>query len=153
MVNIQEVKYSDREIAALTKERKILRDDWRDRLYRTGSLDVEGEDGNKFRIIVRPGHSIRPSDFSVILMVIIPRSNLEFKLRRYNGWTSRHRNRIERERIEGFHIHEATERYQRKGLKEETYAQRTERYSDWEGALHCLIEDANFEKPPQMELF
>ena len=88
MVNIQEVKYSDREIAALIKERKILRDDWRDRLYRTGSLDVEGEDGNKFRIIVRPGHSIRPSDFSVILMVLGPRSNLEFKLRRYNGWTS-----------------------------------------------------------------
>jgi hypothetical protein len=152
MVNVQEVKYLDREIAALMKERKILPDDWRTRLYRTGSLDVEGEDGSKFRIIVRPDDS-RPLDFSVILMVLGPRPNQEFKLRRYNGWTSRHRNRIEKEIIDGFHIHEATECYQRIGKKEETYAQRTDRYSDWQGALDCLIEDANFEKPPQMELF
>lgn len=152
MVNVQEARYLDREIATLIKERKILPDNWRTRLYRTGSLDVKGEDGNKFRIIIRQSNS-RPADFSVILMVIGPRSNQEFKLRRYNGWTSRHRNRIEREIIDGFHIHYATERYQQKGLKEETYAQRTDRYSDSDGALDCLIEDANFEKPPQMELF
>ena len=152
MGNDQEVKYSDREIAALIKERKILPNDWRTQLHRTGSIDVKGEDGNKFRIIVRQGE-VKPSDFSVILMVIIPRSNLDFKLRRYNGWTSRHRNRIEREVIDGFHIHYATERYQRRGLKEETYAKRTERYNDCEGALSCMVEDANFEKPPQMELF
>ena len=75
MGNDQEVKYSDREIAALIKERKILPNDWRTQLHRTGSIDVKGEDGNKFRIIVRQGE-VKPSDFSVILMVIIPRSNL-----------------------------------------------------------------------------
>ena len=87
MVSVQEVKYLDREIAALIKERKILRDNWRAQLYRTKSLDVNGEDGNKFRIMVRQSDS-KPSDFSVILMVLGPRPNQEFKLRRYNGWTS-----------------------------------------------------------------
>lgn len=152
MTIAQEITYSDQEIVEFIEERKVLPDDWRDRLYRKGNLVVEGEAGNTFRIIVRQGTS-KPLDFSVILTVIIPLSNRNFKLRRYNGWTSRHRNRIEREVIDGFHIHFATERYQRRGLKEETYAQPTERYNDFEGALDCLIEDANFEKPPQMEFF
>ena len=85
-----------------------------------------------------------PLDFSVILVV---RSNPDFKLRRYNGRHGGHRNRIEKERIEGFHIHYATERYQRRGLKEETYAVQTQRYNSYEGALRCLIKDANFVEP------
>ena len=39
------------------------------------------------------------------------------------------------------------------GYKEETYAEETTRYSDFEGALRCLIKDANFVLPPQGELF
>ncbi len=152
MTIAQEITYSDQEIAEFMEERKILPDDWRDQLYKKGDLVVDGQAGNRFRIITRQG-DFKPLDFSVILTVIIPRSNRNFKLRRYNGWTSRHRNRIEREVIDGFHIHYATERYQRRGLKEETYAQRTERYSNLAGALDCLIEDANFEKPRQLELF
>ncbi|MCY3550650.1 MAG: hypothetical protein OXU27_06140 [Candidatus Poribacteria bacterium] len=149
MVNAQKVIYSDQEIEEFVQERKILPDDWYSRLIRRnkekGELTVIGDKGNEFRIIVRPDDLV-PLDFSVIL-VVVTKSNPNFKLRRYNGRTSGHRNRIEKERIEGFHIHYATERYQRRGLKEEAYALPTDRYNSYEGALRCLIKDANFVEP------
>ena len=156
MVTAQKVRYSDAEIEEFVQERKVLPDDWYSRLIRPnkekGELTVIGDNGNAFRIIVRPDDAM-PLDFSVILVVIPPRSNQDFKLRRYNGRHGGHRNRIEKERIEGFHIHYATERYQRRGLKEEAYALPTDRYNNYEGALRCLIEDANFVEPPQQEPF
>jgi hypothetical protein len=36
---------------------------------------------------------------------------------------------------------------------EDTFAKETDRYSDLEGAIQCLIQDANFELPPQLTLF
>lgn len=156
MVNVQKVRYSDQEIEEFIQERKVLPNDWYSRLIRPnkekGELTVIGDKRNEFRIIVRPDNAM-PLDFSVILVVIPPRSNQDFKLRRYNGRHGRHRNRIEKERIEGFHIHYATERYQRRGSKEETYAVQTQRYNNYEGALRCLIQDTNFVEPPQLVLF
>ena len=46
----------------------------------------------------------------------------------------------------------ATERYQERGYDEDTYAEETDRYNNLEGALQCLIQDANFELPAQLEL-
>ena len=156
MVNAQEVRYSDEEIEGFIQERKVLPDDWYSKLIRpnkeNGELTVIGDNGNEFRIIVRPDDAM-PLDFSVFLVVIPPKSNQDFKLRRYNGRHGRHRNPIEKERIEGFHIHYATERYQRRGSKEETYAVQTERYNNYEDALRCLIQDTNFVEPPQQGLF
>ena len=45
--------------------------------------------------------------------------------------------------------------YQLRGQSEDGYAQLTNRYHDLSGALQCLINDANFEEPPQhqKELF
>ena len=40
----------------------------------------------------------------------------------------------------------------RRGYDEETYAEETDRYNNLEGALQCLIQDANFEFPAQLEL-
>ena len=147
-----EPTFSDQEITALIEERKVLPDDWHSYLLRKRDLVVIGENGNEFRIIARQ-NTIRPADFSVILTVRVPSSKREFRLRRYNGWTNPHRNRIEKEEIDGFHIHFATERYQRIGLNEDTYAQTTDRYSDFSGALQCLIADTNFEKPAQQTFF
>ena len=108
MVNVQKVRYSDQEIEEFIQERKVLPNDWYSRLIRPnkekGELTVIGDKGNEFRIIVRPDNAM-PLDFSVILVVIPPRSNQDFKLRRYNGRHGRHRNRIEKERIEGFEVH------------------------------------------------
>lgn len=146
-----EIIYTDQEIAELIQERKVLPDDWREKIYRKRTLDVDGDKGNTFRIIVRQQKLI-PLDFSVILAVLIPLSDRVFRLRRYNGWTNPHTNRIEREEVEGFHIHFATERYQRRGQKEDGYAEETDRYRNLDGAVRCLIEDTNFEEPLQAQL-
>lgn len=143
-----EVIYSDQEIAELIQERKVLPNNWREQIYKEGTLDVNGDEGNMFRIIVRQQKLI-PLDFSVILVVLVPQSNKTFRLRRYNGSTNPHTNRIERNEVYGFHIHFATERYQLRGQKEDGYAKETDRYSDLNGAVQCLIEDANFEEPSQ----
>lgn len=142
------VTYSDQEIAALIQERKPLPENWRNDILKKEYVRIIGDDGNEFRIIVRQ-NAINVLDFSVILTVRAPSTHREFRLRRYNGWTHPHNNRIEKEEIDGFHIHFATERYQRRGLKEDAYAEQTHRYKDCEGALQCLIDDANFEEPPQ----
>lgn len=39
-----------------------------------------------------------------------------------------------------------------RGYDEETYAEETDRYNNLEGALQCLIQDAGFELPAQLEL-
>lgn len=150
------ITYSDQEIEELILERKVLPNDWRDKLLSPnsdrGELIVKGDNGNTFRIIMRR-NTLRESDFSVILAVLVPPSNRNFRLRRYNGWTHPHNNRIEREEVDGFHIHFATERYQLRGLKEDSYALSTNRYRNLNGALQCLIDDANFAAPSQLDLF
>ena len=148
------IAYTDEEIVKLIEERKVLPNDWRDQLDRKRKLLVKGDDGNTFCIIIRPG-KVNPLGFSVILTVFAPQLNRPFRLRRYNGSNHTHYNRIEKEEIDGFHIHYATERYQLNRLKpkEEDYAQPTDRYSDLEGAFQCLIDDANFERPQQQDFF
>ena len=51
-----------------------------------------------------------------------------------------------------FHIHVATEQYQEIGTREDAYAEPTERYGDFQGALRCLIEDANLAVPPDPQI-
>lgn len=93
-----------------------------------------------------------PIDFSVILAVRVPGSNQLFRLRRYNGKSQEHSNRIEGVKFYDFHIHVATERYQELGTREDAYADPTDRYGDYQGALRCLIADANLEVPPDLQV-
>lgn len=96
-----------------------------------------------------------PLDFSVILAYRFPASNQVLRLKRYNGKSHEHTNPIEREKFYDFHIHTATERYQRTGNKEDTFAEATDRYSNLDEATKCLFDDCNFEVPesPLGELF
>ena len=80
--------------------------------------------------------------FSVILMVRVPNRSRWFRLRRYNGSNHVHRNRIEGTRFREFHMHLATERYQLAGQREDAYAEPSNRFSDFDGAVRCLAEDA-----------
>ena len=146
------VTYSDQEIAALLQERKPLPADWRNRVrlkpkrgHSEQQLDLTGDANSEFRIILRRS-DINRLDFSVILAVRVPGSNQWFRLRRCNGRHG-HTNRIEKETFHDFHIHVATERYQDFGTREDAYAEPTDRYDDFEGALHCLIDEANFSEP------
>ena len=92
-----------------------------------------------------------PLDFSIILAVRPPQSNQFFRLRRYNGKSSERTNHIEGENFYDFHVHLATERYQNLGTREVAYAESTERYSDFCGAVQRLIDDVNLEISPEAQ--
>ena len=96
-------------------------------------------------------NKINRLDFSVILAVRVPDSSLIFRLRRYNGKSHEHTNHIQDVSFYDFHIHYATERYQERGTREDTYAEPTDRYGDLQGALRCLIHDASLEIPPELQ--
>jgi len=144
------VRYTNDEIQSLVEESKPVPEDafspvnWRSREgHDRADLDVEGKDGHLFSVKLRR-NQFNEKDFSVILCVEVPNSNVTFRLRRYNGRHT-HRNKIENERFRDFHIHTATERYQERGFDEDGYAQVTDRYSSFATALRCLLEDCGFE--------
>lgn len=144
------ITFSDQEIQSLIEEPKTLPGDWLHlttlrpkRGHEENQLDLTGEHGNRFYLILRK-NSLNHLDFSVIIATLVPNSNKRFRLRRYNGKSHEHANKIEREKFYDFHIHYATERYQelRHG-REDSYAKPTTRYSDYQGAISCLIDDCN----------
>ena len=144
-------KYSDAEIAQLLTESKILPPrflTWPKMKERTGhkerDLPVTGADGNEFKLILRQSN-FNPLDFSIILAFRPPGTNQLFRLMRFNGKSHQHTNKLERVSFYDFHIHTATERYQEIGTREDAYAERTDRYSDYYGALQCMLSDCNFE--------
>lgn len=97
--------------------------------------------GETFHVIGRRGVE-NPMDFSAILGYSKDGGKV-FKLRRYNGMGHEHTNVTGGPKIYGFHIHTATERYQKERRKEETYAETTDRYADFYGALQCLVDDCH----------
>lgn len=157
------VTYTDEEIDGLIRTPKTpvgnLTDlpPLRDRgMHARATALFRGDDGNSFKVVLRRSRA-NALDFSVILAIRVPGSNRWFRLRRYNGRSHVHRNRIEGTTLNGFHIHTATERYQRSGRREDAYAESTTEYGDYEGAVRLLIEDAKLaiaQRPKrQTELF
>ena len=144
---------SDNDIKQLIDEKKPLPDDYRAKIqvrlkrgHKERELDVIGENGSDFRLILRQS-IFNPLDFSIILAYRPPKSNILFRLRRYNGKSHEHTNVIEEETYYGCHIHQATERYQEIGAREDWYAAPTDRYSDFNKAISCLLKDCAFEAP------
>ncbi len=81
-------------------------------------------------------------DFSCGMEFVPKGRNQAFTLRRYNGKSHEHTNRLEgHPPFYDFHIHEATEKYQRSSYKDEHYATPTDRYADLSGAVRCLLAD------------
>ena len=98
--------------------------------------------GNHFIIKLRQNTNVI-NDFSAILAFRKKGYTNDFKLKRYNGKSHEHSNKLEGEKFYDFHIHIATQRYQDIGKKEESYGKITDRFSNLRGALKCLIEDCN----------
>ena len=152
---------TDKEITKLINEQKILPSDWRSNANVTQekssnciTVTVIGENNNIFVLKLRQNR-INSSNFCLTLGLKKPNTNKLFILRRYDS-KEEHTNLIEKEKFRGFHIHIATERYQNYGGGEEDkYAEETDRYSDYDKALKCLLEDCNFliTTDPQMDLF
>lgn len=84
-----------------------------------------------------------------------PRSNLLFRIRRYNGKSHEHTNRIEGNSFYDYHIHIATERYQQLGFDEDGYAEISKAYTDIHSAMECFKNDCNIALPDdkQFRLF
>ena len=144
---------TDAEIAALISEPKQLEPGYMSKLqlrakqgHRERELDITGAIGSEFRLILRQSlHSI--FDFSAIIAYSVKASSQVFRLRRYNGKSHEHTNKLERQTFYDFHIHFATERYQHSGLREDAFAEVTNRYGDFQGALSCLIQDCGLVLP------
>jgi hypothetical protein len=114
--------------------------------HKEAQYDITGTAGTDYRVIVRQSvHNL--FDFSIILAHLSKTTNQVFRLRRYNEKSHEHTNQVERDRFYGFHVHTATQRYQERGLKEDGFAEPTDRYSDLAGALDCLIADCAFIQP------
>ncbi len=146
-------RFSDHEIVQMLRERKHLPGDYQAKLHlrekrghKERELDLEGEQGSQYRLILRQSN-FNLLDFSIILAYSPPASTQLFRLRRYNGKSHEHTNHIETTTFYDFHIHQATERYQAIGTREDAYAEATDRYSDFRSALRCLLEDCGFEHP------
>jgi Family of unknown function (DUF6978) len=155
------VLLTDAEIEHLLSEAKPLPAAYRSRIktkpkrgHSERELDVRGGEGSEFRLILRQS-TLNALDFSVILAYRPPGSNQLFRLRRYNGKSHQHTNPIEGNSFYDFHVHTATERYQDYGLREDTFAEPTDRYGDLAGALKGMLDECGFELPadPQASLF
>lgn len=149
-VNIQ---FTDAEIDALIREEKPLEPGYRSKVqlrpkrgHKEQELELTGANGSEFRLILRQS-LLNVLDFSAILSFIPKSSSQVFRLRRYNGKSHEHTNQIERESFYDFHIHFATERYQLSGLREDAFAEITDRYGNIQGALDCLIQDCGLILP------
>jgi hypothetical protein len=149
------VTLSDSEIATLISESKNIPSGLRPltrpiqrNQYLRKEFEITGAAGSTFMIFTRQS-LLNPFDFSAILGYKVPGFNTIFRLRRYNGKHT-HTNAIERETIRDFHIHHATERYQKiGGMKEDSFAEVTHRYQTLDSAIDCLLEDCGFNTPLQ----
>lgn len=147
-------RLSDGDIARLIAERKELPGDFRARLqlrskrgHKERDLEITGDEGSEFRLILRQS-AHNPLDFSVILAHRPQGSGEWFRLRRYNGRSHEHTNKIEGSGpFYEFHVHTATERYQDLGMKEDTFAEASAAFGDMESALGCLLMECGFALP------
>jgi hypothetical protein len=149
----------DAEIARLIRLSKELPKNWDRRLHKMradvnfrhsrASIIVSTSDGD-FRIGLRQNR-MEKEDFSVVFSFLSKAKDSQwFRLKRYNGRhppLGIHKNRIEKTRIEGFHIHTATLRYQQRTSKEEGFAEPTTAYVDMWTAVEFMIAECGFIKP------
>lgn len=155
------VTLTDAQIATLLIEEKQLPQEYKKLIqvkpkggHKECELDLKSIAGNEFRLILRQ-NSFNPLDFSVILAYRPPATSQLFRLKRYNGKSHEHTNKLEKETFYDYHIHCASERYQASGLREDAYAVVTDRYTDLSGALDCMLKDCGFVVPQsdQIDLF
>lgn len=157
---------TDDEIARLLAEPKPLPANWQSRLapkpkadrsYTQRELDLRGDSGGEYRIVIR-GSQLNRNDFSIIL-VYKDADGTTYRLTRFNGrHPSQHSNKWEKARKAAnatfrnrYHIHYATERYQIEGYDIDGYAEVTEEYDSFESALDLFVRSNGLSVPPAPE--
>lgn len=113
---------------------------------------VRGENGSVFALHLRQS-TLDPYDFSVILAFVPTSGSSEIILRRHNGKSHPHKNKIEGNRLPStFHVHIATERYQERGHDIDGYAEVTSDFDSLATAVDAMLGVANFQPPAQTSL-
>lgn len=112
-------------------------------------FSVVGDEGHSFEVFVRRNMNWA-EDFSIGL-IFIDEDNNRYILTRYNGASHKHTNHLERQAGEDnhtfrdqFHIHVATERYQRGRGSIDGYAEPTSRFNSFESALDAFLKGTGF---------
>ena len=152
------VRLTDADIGRLLAERKSLPRGFKRAMnlrqkkgHREGELIVKGVDGSEFILTLRQAN-LDPLAFSVILSYRLPGTNQIFRLRRYNGKNHEHTNKIESNKFREFHVHKATERYQESGFREDGFAEPTDDFCDYAGAIERMMEQCAFEFPDDSDM-
>lgn len=158
------VYFTDDEIAAMLQVPKRLSADYEIRLrpkrsnsavkQLQGAIDVPGDDGQTYRIVVRCVAGA-PESFSVILCVSgVPTHDGVFRLRRYNGHDHQHTNELEGNTIAfEYHMHTATERYQDHiPDRPDWYAVPRSGFESYWDALQVMLDECGFILPKVAQL-
>ena len=157
---MSDIILSDKDIDVLMREPKPFPENYQSlfqakpkRGHNEKEISIARGDGSQFKVILRQ-NQINAFDFSLILGYVPPKTSKTgmFKLRRYNGKSHPHTNTIEKQTFYDFHIHQATERYQRAGFHEDTYAEPYPGYANIQEALDCFIKDCNIVLPADNQL-
>ena len=106
------------------------------------NLLLKDNNNLEYRLFIRK-NAVNKDDFSCGLALIKEDSNLLILIR-CNGKHHKHKNTIEKTSFTNrFHIHTATERYIRKGLKADFFAEPTKEYNSIKTAYSFLIKKCN----------
>ncbi|TAN13773.1 MAG: hypothetical protein EPN37_12960 [Chitinophagaceae bacterium] len=110
------------------------------------NYSVEATDGSENTFVVYKRQNLAEGmedDFSCGICWIVPNGET-LTLKRYNGPSHNHPNKIENEKL-GYncHIHMATEKYIRANLKPEGFAIITQNYYTLNGAFYWLVKECN----------
>ena len=107
------------------------------------NIELEAQSDFKFFLYGRLS-SDDPTDFSAILKAVNRKTAFDANLLRCNGSAHEHRNKLEKNLVSGTHIHKVTERYlETMRFPPEGFAESTDEYSNFDGALECLMKMAN----------
>lgn len=143
---------SDAQIMELIQERKQLPSDFMSKIvpkaktnrrHYEAEFSMNGEQGHKYVFAIRK-HVSNPKSFSVMLRYF-DANGKQYILMRCNGNSHDHTNTIEHEKVTGFHIHIATARYLEQGDSKASYAEATNEYSSYGGAIDTLIKRCGFQ--------
>ncbi|MDW0357769.1 hypothetical protein Q8G38_00400 [Halomonas venusta] len=106
---------------------------------------LETPDGEPSMELKLRQNTLDEDHFSCVLLCHLPNGD-KLILRRYNGSNHIHGNKLDPDMGEivfTCHIHMAKQRYIEKGLRSDDYAEQTEAYRTFEGAISCIIKDCN----------
>lgn len=116
--------------------------------YKEFDIALFDSENNQYKMIIRR-NIIDPFDFSILLRYFHRDAKIWRTIVRYNGCHV-HVNKLERKKIECFHIHTITEKYQKADFREEGYAELTQSYCSYDTAINEFIKNNNIKNIPFM---